>query len=539
MNEGRIVLDAPMSLAGQDPRQVPATRPAPPKAPCRARHLAVWLSIALFAYAVLNAAWLCDDAYITLRTVDNWLQGHGLVWNVGERVQAFTHPLWLLLLAWFQAWIEDPYVTAMVASLLCIGVFAGLFVRMTAQSHAAVIVGLTALALSKAVADFATSGLETPLTFLLTAALFGAWRLDQPSLLWCTIGLAALNRLDTLLVFGPIAAARLYERRREWRLALLAFSPLAAWELFSVFYYGSLVPNTAYAKLDTGLAAADLLPQGLHYVADSLHRDPVTLALIAGATSAAVALQRDRQALGAALGIAVYLLYVLWIGGDFMSGRLFAFPAVVATCLLVCAWPAAMTVGRSAAAAALLVAVSAATAAPPIAAPGRCHAGPAANGIVDERAFFYEFTGLLRNDRSKSVEDHAWVVDGKHMAANGPPITSQQAVGLFGYYAGPDVYVMDRLALTDPLLARLPIADATHWRIGHFERAVPQGYWDTLVSGQVRLEDLRLGAFYHLLSQVTRGSLWDPPRWLAALQLALGPQDPGLRAYRAAHLPRR
>ena len=49
----------------------------------------------LAAYAILlvRTAWMCDDAFITLRTVDNFVQGYGLVWNVGERVQVYTHPL--------------------------------------------------------------------------------------------------------------------------------------------------------------------------------------------------------------------------------------------------------------------------------------------------------------------------------------------------------------------------------------------------------------------------------------------------------------
>lgn len=45
----------------------------------------------------VRTAWLCDDAYITLRTVSNFVAGFGPRFNVAERVQAFTHPLWFLL----------------------------------------------------------------------------------------------------------------------------------------------------------------------------------------------------------------------------------------------------------------------------------------------------------------------------------------------------------------------------------------------------------------------------------------------------------
>jgi len=40
-----------------------------------------------------RTAWVCGDAYITFRTIDNLVHGYGLRWNVDERVQAFTHPV--------------------------------------------------------------------------------------------------------------------------------------------------------------------------------------------------------------------------------------------------------------------------------------------------------------------------------------------------------------------------------------------------------------------------------------------------------------
>ncbi len=40
-----------------------------------------------------------DDGFINLRIVRNWIHGHGPVFNVDERVEAATSPLWLGLLA--------------------------------------------------------------------------------------------------------------------------------------------------------------------------------------------------------------------------------------------------------------------------------------------------------------------------------------------------------------------------------------------------------------------------------------------------------
>ena len=52
--------------------------------------------------------WLCadfdffqDDAYISFRYIQNYLDGHGLVFNYGERIEGFTNFGWVaFLLAW-------------------------------------------------------------------------------------------------------------------------------------------------------------------------------------------------------------------------------------------------------------------------------------------------------------------------------------------------------------------------------------------------------------------------------------------------------
>ena len=48
-------------------------------------------ALAVFLLLALRSAWVAEDAFITLRTVDNLSHGHGPTWNAGERVQAFTH----------------------------------------------------------------------------------------------------------------------------------------------------------------------------------------------------------------------------------------------------------------------------------------------------------------------------------------------------------------------------------------------------------------------------------------------------------------
>src|SRR5262249_61692020 len=108
--------------------------------------------------------------------------------------------------------------------------------------------------------------------------------------------------------------------RRSWSV-VLGLTPVIAWEVFSFVYYGSFVPNTAYAKLSNGIALSALLHQGFVYLVDSASHDPLTLLTI-GASLVMTWRLGTRRDWALAAGAVLYLLYVIWVGGDFMSGRM-------------------------------------------------------------------------------------------------------------------------------------------------------------------------------------------------------------------------
>ena len=78
-----------------------------------------------------------------------------------------------------------------------------------------------------------------------------------PCLLSLLAALAAVNRLDTSLLYVP-ALTHVLWKRRTWRCLwsmAVGMLPLVLWLGFSLGYYGFPFPNTAYAKLNTGIAA--------------------------------------------------------------------------------------------------------------------------------------------------------------------------------------------------------------------------------------------------------------------------------------------
>ena len=133
------------------------------------RYLLPGLGLALVLLVLIRTAWQSDDAYITYRCIDNALHGHGFTYNPGERIQAFTHPLWAMLQLVAVAFTGEVYFTGIVLgivfSLLAVWTVAK---RMPQPQWMVPLVGLV-LVSSSAWVDYATSGLENSLTYFLLA----------------------------------------------------------------------------------------------------------------------------------------------------------------------------------------------------------------------------------------------------------------------------------------------------------------------------------------------------------------------------------
>jgi arabinofuranosyltransferase len=479
---------------------------------------------ALLLTLIVRTAWVCDDAYITIRTIDNWRMGYGLRWNVAERVQSFTHPLWLLAEAAVWQLTGEPYFSSMALSILC----AACAVTMLATSTRPLWLSAAAvflLSASQAFVDYATSGLETPLTYLLLVAfLIAYWRM-RPSPRYALIpaALAALlgvNRLDTLLLVTPALLHVAWIARRDAkRLFAAGWLPLLGWEAFSIAYYGFPVPNTAYAKLATGIPQSDLTAQGFAYLWSSWRVDPVTLGVIGGAVILAV--YRPRLETGTlAAGLLLHLLYVVRIGGDFMNGR-FLVPAFLLAVGILLRHPRAHI--ERVVIAAIMFAVAATQVSHAVARAWPARPFPPIDaliddaGVADERMVYFRETSLLDAIRHRAEPDPNWMRSGRYMTTQGVRVLAQDSVGFFGYGAGPTVHVVDTLALGDPLLARLPALQP--WRIGHFYRDIPAGYLEMLRGEQDHLDDPALNQYYAAIRLVTRGPLWSRERWAAIVSL--------------------
>ncbi|MBN1488943.1 MAG: hypothetical protein JXA69_03410 [Phycisphaerae bacterium] len=287
-------------------------------------------------------AWIADDAFITFRHVANCLAGYGPVFNVGERVQGFTHPLWFLLLLTGSC-LVDVYAVAVVAGLVCTAVvFLAIGLSIRHERHALVRLYAAAAVLlsSHAFVEYQTSGLETSLTHALVATLFG-WllvrqRAARPvpvrgAAVLCALLL--LNRPDHVFLCLPIVVWLVMRAKQDsvfhavWRF-LPAVVLLVAWYGFAALYYGTPAPNTAYAKVATSLAVS--APKGLAYLWDYAVHEPVhsitmlgvlVTGLIVGVRGLRIGQPGAGLTLCLALSLCLHAAYIVVIGGDFMRGR--------------------------------------------------------------------------------------------------------------------------------------------------------------------------------------------------------------------------
>lgn len=507
-----------------------------------------WFALAASAGLLLvtgyRNAWVTEDAFITFRSVEQLFQGNGPRWNPHERVQVFTHPLWYLLLVSVRSLSADLFVGSMILGIGC-SLLSFLFLAAATRYRlGAAILGGLLLSSSLAWVDYATSGLENSLSYALLALTLvvarqylSASSTDHRSEMnWAIVALGAgalllLNRHDNLLLVLPLLLLVLDKVRRGRGffvgLGAAAFcaTPLLLWTLFSLFYFGFPLPNTAYAKLDNNLARTYLLESGAAYFLNSLRWDPLTLLTIVGGLVAACC-SRTRFSLSIAAGIVLYLLYTFWIGGDYMAGRFFATPFFCATALLMLSPPLAIRDGASMLATLIVLLLHGSH---PLQLNLRTAKIDQAR-ISDEKAtFFWSNSWKIcrkwwREGVTCPESRHLFYTRGLQFKSSPRNVTARGNVGMFGYAAGLEKTVVDLCGLSDPLLARLPPIERRP-RIGHYVRALPAGYLESLESGENRLKSAPLRAYFEALRTMTQSPLFASGRFETILKFNLGQFD--------------
>jgi hypothetical protein len=430
----------------------------------------------------VRGAWLSDDAFISFRYVDHWVRGLGLVYNPGERVEGYTHFLWVLLLGVLHRLGFDLEFLGRALPLLAwTGLLALLFVHavrhpreaggMSWSTWPALPIAAWALALHHDAQVYATSGLETSLfALLLVAGLLAVAgprpQLDLGALVYT---LAIMTRPEGLLYAGTATLFILW-RGRSWRpaarFAAIWAGLLLPWLAWKLAYYGTVIPNTYYAKS----AALPNWSQGWVYTRLYFTVYPVLLLAAAAALAgwllagrgrapatidvgnpgeAAPIPERPRPAAGlvplALVQVLLTVFYVTRVGGDFMFAR---FYIPVTPLFYLAAQEAFRGFQRRAFCVALAFLLAAGTLAAPLVRdrvlPGR----DLVHGITDESRWYPP--DVVRGLRHQA--------DVLHRLCTGTSLRVVLPAGrsMVGYFSRIP-YAVESTGLTDAEIARLPI----------------------------------------------------------------------------------
>lgn len=339
------------------------------KIPRDPAHLVAYLMVVVAGYMLVDYALsirlIQDDVYITLEYVKHFLEGEGLVFNPGERVEGYTNFLWLLLLSGLgAAGVDLESATQHLSLIFGVATLAATFLlaysaklsgeglpeaRRASFAQSAPLFAAVApvfLLFNGGYHYWTISGMETTFFAFLTTvgavAVLAEKDASRPNYWFAgALALAALARPDGWLAFAVLYAFRLARRvfdsdesplaallaqlKASPRLIELAvfLAPNGLYEIFRLAYFGHPLPNTFYAK--TGFSSV-YLATGFDYLTSFLGKYMLFGAL--ALAPALLALKRKWRTPVAFLYwyLFVYTLYVVSIGGDVLSHHRFFVP---------------------------------------------------------------------------------------------------------------------------------------------------------------------------------------------------------------------
>lgn len=501
--------------------------------------LSLILSVAFVLFS-LNYFYVCDDAKITFRVAENFIQGYGLTYNIDERVQAYSNPLWLFMLIPLRLLTKEySYTSLMLSGFL---VLATLYVFYKVSCGFEIfLIAVLMLFSSKSIVNFSGSGLENSLSWFLLSAtwyIFYFWRNHNQYILLCALvsSLAILNRLDLSICVLPSCIFALFVKEDiGWYFRIKQFSigltPIVLWLIFCILYYGTPFPNTYWAKIGaTGFSASDYIYNGIIYLRAITQRDYPSVFIIIIIYLIFIFSKMRWHLFPLTISITMYIIYIVRIGGDFMFPRMIDV-AIILSIFYIILWlnekftqekfvkPHWIMISSG------ILIFSLSNPYAPLRDLGRLESRfqkqlNLSEYLVSSKAMIIDFAeqhwhyrllgdnfccqGISRNRTSR-----IFVADG---------------IGYVGLSYGPGAYVVDFLGLADPLLARLP-SYFTKPVPGHLARMIPEGYIESIKEDKNLIKDKGVYHLYEIIREVTRGDIWDYDRMKKIFLLNIGHYD--------------
>ncbi len=336
----------------------------------------VIVPILFFLWNCSDTFFIQDDAFTSLRYVINFVDGNGLVFNLGERVEGYTNFLWVLLLSGialviktlnflFNLGINLKHALELATQILSISFSISLIAavyflsnkqiqssevkeyRKTFIAKTLTFVLLIALVFTTPFVYWGVSGMETSLfaALILLSIHVYCYRKEEKDLKpFMIISLFnSLLRPEGIILFGAIAIyhlSQIYYSKEELhfkkRIALtfniatlkpfmVYFVPFVSYTVFRLVYYGYPFPNTYYAKTEFSV---EFIERGAYYIYNFAKAYLLYGAIIPPIIFVLIKQKLDKNEKLFLWIVIVWFAYILFIGGDVLPIYRFFIPVL-------------------------------------------------------------------------------------------------------------------------------------------------------------------------------------------------------------------
>jgi len=282
-----------------------------------------------------------EDAYISYRYAWNLVQGNGLVFNAGEKVEGYSNFLFTMIIAGVNYLTNMDLViaaraTSFISSVAAIFLVYFLAIDLTNGNKRAAVVAMFLTACSCVFAAWGLSGMETSFfSFLVLCALL-SFSKGKYLLAGVLIGLATMTRPDGILLalaFGTMLLVDLYKKEKNSikNIVLLTIGCalfLIPWTTWRLHYYGYFLPNCIAAKKG-GILESQFLYGLKYFMYFSIRILPLLPILFLTFYKTNVHWHwKTRQISTVGLIVTIFSVYIILVGGDWMPAFRFFVPVV-------------------------------------------------------------------------------------------------------------------------------------------------------------------------------------------------------------------
>jgi arabinofuranosyltransferase len=208
---------------------------------------------------------LFDDAYITFRHVTNLVDGHGYVFNAGERILGTTSPLFGALLVPGALLGIAPPVTAVLLGVCAdiLSAYLGYRLLLAGAGRVAAVTFVALFAIDPSLIRIGVGGMESSVFFALVM-VWATWMANDRRGPAIVLSAFAVFVRPEGLALGLLALIGLWQRPRSARAAFvwsaLSAAVLGLGALALYIYYGTPVPQSLASKgRDVGGSALTVL----------------------------------------------------------------------------------------------------------------------------------------------------------------------------------------------------------------------------------------------------------------------------------------